>query len=167
MQYPVITTTTDLVFKGTKTFWKTRVNLDLVIVYHPKSHCIELISHHPDVGRECRLYLSSTGLLSKLDHHDLQLRLGEKKEVFIKQKKPVNNQQLIKEVLYSSITNYIQSRIAYSISDDSDPSFVVTLQPLMGDNFVTDTFGQQILDILIPRPASIEVVSPIFQKKIR
>lgn len=166
MQFPVITTNTDLVYKGTKTFWKTRVNLDLVIIYHPKSHCVEVITHHPEIGRECRLYLSSTGLLSKLDHNDLQLRLGEKKEVFIKQKKPVNNQQLLKEVLYSSMTNYIQSRIAYSISDGDEAYFVVTLQPLMGDNVIMDTNGQQTLDILIPRPSSIEDVSPVFQKKI-
>jgi hypothetical protein len=165
MQFPPVHGT-DTIFEGTKTFWKTRVNLDLVIAYHAKSHCIEVIAHHPELGRECRLHLSSILMLSKMDQNDLALRIGEKKEVFIKQKKPVNVQQLTKEVLYTSMTNYIQSRLAYTVAEE-EPLFQISLQVLMGDTAVADANGEMRLDVLIPPPASLDPVVTRFQKRIR
>lgn len=165
MQFPPVHGT-DTIFEGTKTFWKTRVNLDLVIAYHAKSHCIEVIAHHPELGRECRLYLSSILLLSKMDQNDLTLRIGEKKEVFIKQKKPVNVQQLTKEVLYASVTNYVLSRLAYTVAEE-EPLFQISLQVLMGDTAVADANGEMRLDVLIAQPAALDQVVTRFQKRIR
>lgn len=165
MQFPPVHGT-DTIFEGTKTFWKTRVNLDLVIAYHAKSHCIEVIAHHPELGRECRLHLSSILVLSKMDQNDLSLRIGEKKEVFIKQKKPVNVQQLTKEVLYASVTNYVLSRLAYTVAEE-EPLFQISLQVLMGDAVVADGNGEMHLDVLIPQPATLDPVVTRFQKRIR
>lgn len=165
MQFPIVTTGTDTIFEGAKSYWKTRVNLDLIIVYHPKNHCIEVVAHHPDLGKESRLYLSSLLILSKLDQNELQLRLGEKKEVFIKHRKPVNIPLLSKEVLYSSISNYIQSRLLYEVSEAGE-DFSVTMQPLTGDNVVTDDAGSR-LDCLITHPATLDPIMSHFQKKYR
>eukprot|EP01033_Poteriospumella_lacustris_P014183 gene14183-10134_t len=100
-----------------------------------------------------------------MDQNDLALRIGEKKEVFIKQKKPVNVQQLTKEVLYTSMTNYIQSRLAYTVAEE-EPLFQISLQVLMGDTAVADANGEMRLDVLIPPPASLDPVATRFQKRI-
>lgn len=163
MQLPT-TVGLDIIFEGSKTYWKSRVNLDLVFALHPKQQCIEVIAHHPELGKEARLYLISALLIAKMDQTDLQEKLTMKKEVFIKQKKPVNVAQLTKEVLYSSISSYIQSRLQFTVNEE-EGSFTIHMQPMTGDIIIDEASNR--MDVVREKPQVLDEVATRFQKKVR
>src|ERR1700722_6180605 len=93
----ICTDTVSVIFDGAKSFWKTRTNLDVLIVDHPKQLCYEVISYNPTIGVESpRIYLSSLLLGQKIDQVDLQSRVAEKKEALTRAKKTVNSAELTK-----------------------------------------------------------------------
>ncbi len=70
-----------VLFDGAKSFWKTRTNLDILIVEHSKQMCIELIAFNSVLQVEApRIYLSSLLLFSKIDQNEVKEKLTEKKE---------------------------------------------------------------------------------------
>lgn len=162
MQFPNVQSP-EVLFDGSKTFWKTRISLDLVLVLHPRQHCIEIIAHHTELGQVHRLYVSSILVFAKLDQNDLQLRVSEKKEVFIKQRKPVNIPQITKEVIFSCVSNFLQSRLQYSISEDE--TFTIQIQPQLGDTVIEDP-SPHVDFLLGDAPQGLEPFAKSFQKKI-
>lgn len=155
----------ETVFEGSKTYWKSRTNLEIVMVSHTKYLTIELLVFHPDIGKESpRLYFSSLLLAGKIDQNDLQQKLAEKKEAIIRQRKPVNAQQLTKELLNNAIAQYVMSRLQFvTVTEDEEP-FRVFLVPMTGD--VTVDQEKQVLDVIVPMPPNLEPVQSNFQKKL-
>ena len=144
------TDTVSVIFDGAKSFWKTRTNLDVLIVEHAKQLCYELIAYNATVGVEApRIYLSSLLLAQKIDQAEVQARVADKKEALTRAKKTFNAADLTKEVTYGLISQYILARL--SIPNDLPPgTLTVLLMPCSGDKIVdVDT---QRLDIICEKP---------------
>jgi len=160
----VSTQAVETIFEGSKTYWKSRTNLEIVMICHTKYHTIEVLVFHPDIGKESpRLYLNSLLLAGKIDQNDLQQKLAEKKEAIIRQRKPVNAQQLTKELLNNAIAQYVMSRLQFVMETEDQP-FRVFLVPMTGDVIVDQE--KQLLDIIVPMPPNLEPVQSNFQKKL-
>lgn len=160
----ISTQAVEIVFEGSKTFWKSRTNLEIVIVSHTKYLTIEVLVFHPNIGKESpRLYLHSLLLAGKIDQNDLQAKLAEKKEAIIRQRKPVNAQQLTKELLNNAIAQYVMSRLQF-VTETEDEPFRAFLVPMTGDVIVDQE--KQLLDIIVSKPPNLEPVQSNFQKKL-
>ncbi|KAJ1392305.1 hypothetical protein B484DRAFT_408515 [Ochromonadaceae sp. CCMP2298] len=91
----------EVLMDGSQSYWKTRSNLDILIVAHPANLCIELIAYNAEIGVEApRIYISSALLVAKIkpDSVDFKEKLSAWKEILIRQKKTVNIADLRKEV---------------------------------------------------------------------
>lgn len=150
-------------YEGSKTFWKTRTNLEILILSHAKHNCLEVIAFDPEKGVEARpLYIDSILLLSKLDQNKIQLKVEEKKESLIRQKKAADVAQIRKEIVVNGMNQFIISRLQIVDSDDSS-SFHIHLAP-MGEDIINEVTKE--LDVIIPMPIGLEGVTTCFQKKV-
>lgn len=144
------TDTVSVIFDGAKSFWKTRTNLDVLIVEHSKQLCYELIVYNATIGVEApRIYLSSLLLAQKIDQAELQARVADKKEALTRAKKTFNAAELSKEVAYGLISQYILARLSIP-NDLPEGTLTVMLMPCTGDKIVdVDT---QRLDVICEKP---------------
>jgi hypothetical protein len=142
----------ELYFEGSKSYWKLRANIDILIVCHTANHCVEVVVFDPERNIEGnRLYLNSILLASKVDQQELQTKLNEKKETLIRQKKVFNVTILMKELLIQSIVNYILLRL--HIETLTENKFIITLSSQTDDvtyEGVLDVVYPQIPPLLIP-----------------
>jgi hypothetical protein len=57
-----------ILMEGSKTFWRSRICLDIIIVSHPGQKCIELVAYNAIIGVEApRIYISSVLLAVKIN----------------------------------------------------------------------------------------------------
>jgi ribosome-interacting GTPase 1 len=154
----------EILFDGNKPFWKTRTNINVVMVMHTNVQTIEVIGHHPDLDTCSRFYVSSVFLATKIDQNDMQEKINEMKEGFIRQKKPFNARQLSREVLISAMNQFLLSRLQYSCNEESG-TFTVYLQPTNVDVVVDNDL--QLLDVIVSQPSGLPPYQAVFQKKLR
>jgi hypothetical protein len=155
----------DVQYEGSKSFWKTRTNIDILIVNHFKYNCLEIICYDPERGNEAssRIYVNAALLISKIDQNELKKQLEDIKEGNLRQKKSFNASQLQKELLIAAMNTYISSRIQL----DGDPSsgrLKVVLSPLTGDKLDEET---KELDIITSLPTGLSTLSTCFQRKAK
>lgn len=101
-----------IIYDDSKAYWKARTNLDIVIALHKKCACLEVVVYNPELDREApRLYLNALVVNQHLNRAELDKRVNEKKEVFIRSKKPFNAMEITKEVLDEMMQNYVLSRL--------------------------------------------------------
>eukprot|EP01038_Epipyxis_sp_PR26KG_P014847 gene14847-19955_t len=136
-----------VLYQGSRTFWKTRTNLDIIILEHPKHKCLELIPYNIDLAKEApRIYFYSELLKSKLNYNEVSDKVSEKKEKYIREKKSFVAENLTKEVINQMMAQYITSRI--TISNDSN-DFEISLLKNIGDIVDENT---NKLDVVCTRP---------------
>eukprot|EP00599_Poterioochromonas_sp_BG-1_P009676 CAMPEP_0173136304 /NCGR_PEP_ID=MMETSP1105-20130129/2407_1 /TAXON_ID=2985 /ORGANISM="Ochromonas sp., Strain BG-1" /LENGTH=405 /DNA_ID=CAMNT_0014048467 /DNA_START=21 /DNA_END=1238 /DNA_ORIENTATION=- len=153
----------EALYEGSKTFWKTRTNLEILILSHAKHNCLEVIAFDPEKGVEAPpIYLDSVLLHSKLDQNKIQLKVEEKKEALIRQKKAADVVQIRKEIVVNGMNQFIISRLQIVDSDDSS-SLHIHLAP-MGEDVINEVTKE--LDVIIPMPIGLEGVTTCFQKKV-
>lgn len=152
--------------EGSKSYWKARANVDVIIVSHSKHLCVEIIVYDPEKDREAnRIYVSSILLAGKADQVELQAKLAEKKESLIRQKKLVNATQLTKDLLIQSMTNFLLHRL--QITYNTPEKFEIELTPNSSDDTVVED-EKVYLDIVCPvRPTSLVPLETHFSKKFK
>lgn len=125
----------ELYFEGSKSYWKQRANVDILIVCHTSNHCVEVIVFDPERNLEAnRLYLNSVLLASKVDMKELHMKLAERKESLLRQKKKeseFNPISLTKELLIQAMVNFILMRL--QIVTLNEKKFEIALSPMTGD----------------------------------
>ena len=159
----------DVIFDGSKSFWKTRSNLDILVALHKKQMCLELVAYNAEIGVEApRLYMSSMVLAAKVDpeSEDFQQKLSAKKEVFNRQKKAYSLPDLTKEVYNDAMLHMILQRLSVVAEGvDLTTELKVTLIPATGDTTVPD--NDQLLDFMMEKPSTVKPITVTFTKKAR
>ena len=101
-----------LLFDGSKTFWKTRSNLRILIVKHAEVHCLEVISYDPaDAIEFPRIYLDAEMIKSKLVPEIIDKMYVEKKETFNRQKITKNREELLFSIKNQLIMQFAYARV--------------------------------------------------------
>jgi len=157
----------DVLFDGSKAFWKTRSNLDILIASHKKQLCIEVVAYNAEVGVEApRIYLSSMLLSTKINPQSEEFvsKLGAKKEAFNRQKKSYSVPELTKEVYNELILNYIMQRLnVVSEGIDLTKELKMTIAAMTGDTVKEDETGE--VDFIIKAPPNLTPVTVNYTKK--
>ncbi len=154
----------ELFLESSKSYWKVRANVDILIVCHVAAQCIEIVMFDPERNLEAnRLYLNSVLLAGKVDQKELQTKLTEKKESYTRQKKLFCAAQVTKELLMHAMVGYIQIRL--QIVTLTDREFVITLANMSEADIVMPN-GQ--LDVVFPeKPISVTPLECHFAKKFK
>lgn len=160
----------EVLFDGSKSFWKTRTNLDILIASHKKQMCIEVVAYNAEVGVEApRLYLSTMLLSTKINpqSEEFQGKVSTKKEALTRQKKTINSAEITKEVYNEMMLNYILQRLGV-VSDGVDltKELKMTINPLTGDT--TNDNGTGTVDFVLEfPPTGLTPVVVTYTKKAR
>ena len=141
-------TTSIEIYKGTRNFWRQRINIDVNIFEHVDLKVVELIGFSADVHMEVRIYLSYPGLQAVIDLSKLESIVAEKKEENIRRKKAVVDAELRYEAISGIIVDYLLNRLSV-VYDKEKSIFEVHLAALGADE-------NQDLPI-IPEPPGILV----------
>lgn len=148
-------------FNGSKTYWKPRITLDVVIAHHPRAACLEVVVGNPETGAEApRLYLDAKLLMNRQDQVDIRLRVEEKKEHLLRIKHSFDPDHLVLEVMEALMVTYVLSRLDIHASSSA---LSVFLKPQFGDQ-VKDEDGR-LLDTVLPmQPDGIEPIKVTVRK---
>jgi hypothetical protein len=112
----------EVLMEGSKSFWKLRLSLDILIISHPGQKCIELVAYNTEIGVEApRIYISSVLLATKInpDKEDFEEKLKTAQEVFLRQKKTCTDADLRKQVYNELVVSYIMQRLNV-VTEDID-----------------------------------------------
>ncbi len=132
---------------GSKTFWKTRSYLKIIIVNHPKNNCLEIIAYDPADGIEFpRIYLDSLLVITKLDKDAVEKAYGTKKEALIRSKLNKNREEILDEIRVQMMMQYAYSRIQLS-SKEVGKLFKLSLQPTFDDVTVEGDDNNKRIDV--------------------
>jgi len=154
----------EVLHDSSKSFWKTRSNIEILICSHNKYLCIEIIAYNAETGIEApRLYVSSALLATKLNMDDLQNNLVKKKESLIRQKKSFTHPEISKLVYNEMMVNFILTRLNISPGVDLKTDLKMVLTPMVSDE-VTD--GTNELDIICSMPSGLKPVITTYQKNL-
>ena len=142
-----------VLFDGSKTFWKTRSDLRILIIKHVPFNCLEIISYDPVDGIEFpRFYLDSTIINSKFNVEAVEKSYTEQKEVSIRQKKITKDKnEMISTIRNQMITQFVLSRVNFNIEKKSNLK-IVSLQASFEDVEVHSENGMKKLDFEMIKP---------------
>lgn len=151
----------EIIFTGSKNFWKTKTNLEITVIYYKNFQKFEVIAADPaKPSDERRLYADYYILKTKLDHDILERQTLEEHEAILRQKKIVEYIEVQDRVILKLAKDYLLSRLNIVYSTPSSPRDVtgssdwyLTLQPAYNDVIDPDT-GR--LDVLCLRPLELE-----------
>lgn len=131
---------------------------------YPTTGVIELVTFNNDLGLESqRFYFLSQILLSKLSPDEVEAKLRDKKEKFLREKKALNIADLMREVTDYMISQFVISRIGIPESQSKD-AFTIAIIPNFGDTINPATSE---LDFLCEKPDSIVAAELHHVKKSR
>jgi hypothetical protein len=142
-----------ILHKGSKTFWKTRTNLDVVIVHHLKHDCLELIAYNSPTESEApRLYLKYSEVLVKLNLRDINEQLSREKALLMHSYSDYNENDLLRTITNKAVVNYVLSRINMEggLPDNSSKIF---LQPSFDDKVIYIT---NKIDVEMTKPDGMD-----------
>ena len=102
----------EILFQGSKTFWRSRCNLDITIVSHFQMRYIELVFFDAVNGVEYpRMFVDGSECKSKLDRVVFADRLQKHKEDLIRHKTHADTDTLIKKISRDMIVQFFLNRI--------------------------------------------------------
>ena len=115
---------TELVFEGSKFFWRTRNNIDVSIVSHIDSATIEVIAYEPSIDVEAeRIYLSLHVVNSKLNQDEIEAKFS-----FAKQNNVAHTEEFETEVVRRATSDFILNHLFIKEYSKDDRKFAVQLQ---------------------------------------
>ncbi len=150
---------------GSKTFWKTRSYLKIIIVSHPKQNSIEVIAYDPSDGIEFpRIYLNSSLVATKLDDAIVEKTYTTKKEALNRSKISKNRDDLLLEIRTQMMMQYAYARVNLSALDEKLGAMQFCLQPSFDDLLVRDENDTMKIDVERVKPDDLspyEVITTI------
>jgi hypothetical protein len=113
-----------VLYQGIKCFWRTRITLNLIIIYHSNQQTIEVIAIHEKTKQECleRLYLNASRLINTLDPKEIDEKVKEKRIQCEQSNQHYEISSLRIEVQYQCYVDYILSRLNMRLLS-SPPTF--------------------------------------------
>ncbi len=149
---------------GSKTFWKTRNYLKILIINHVKLSCLEVIAYDPADGIEYpRIYLDTALIATKLDQELIEQSYATKKEALNRKKITKSRDELLNEIQTHMIMQFAYVRVNLN-ADSPDGKTFVNLQPSFDDIMVEGIDCEKIdverekPDDLVPFAHTITIV---------
>lgn len=142
-----------IIFDGSISLWRSRTNLDLLIIHHEKHSCIEVVAYNPEVDQEApRLYLDSRVLFATFDEHEIQGKVEEITEQLIRNKNDFDPSQVRIDSMYSLAYSYVKSRLSVESSPSTSTKtvpFTIFLKFKQGDdqNVLKSVFDVSLIPI--------------------
>ena len=144
-----------LVMDGSKTFWKTRNYLKILIVNHPHCDCLEIIAYDPALGVEYpRIYLDVLKINSKLNENIVKAKLCEKQEALNRSKISFTREDLLKEIKLQLATQYAYNRINVEVNPATGGSSFGLLASFE-DVVLEDENCVKRIDVEVDKPSSL------------
>jgi len=138
----------NVVYQGSKLFWRTRHTIDVTIVQHIQSDITEIIAFKPAINVEAkRIYLNSSILRTKLDQVGIDSKFS-----FAKQNDVPISVEFTDSVMNHAITDFILPRLVISELRKEERHFVVALEFRSSDK--TSENGEDSIDDLLCLPAA-------------
>lgn len=110
-----------ILFAGSKTFWRFGAHLDILIVLHKLFDCVEVLSYHHKLCKQSpRIYLNYRALVDRIDNEILEFKVKAKQEEYIRRHKDYNLEDIYQTIAHSMICNYIFSRLDYMENPESN-----------------------------------------------
>ena len=114
----------DLIFQGSKFFWRTRNNIDVAIVSHNDLATTEVIAYDPTLNKESeRIYLNSNILYSMMNQAEIEAKFS-----FAKQNDVPHTAKFVADVVNDAISHYLLNRLFIKAYSKEDIRFAVQLQ---------------------------------------
>eukprot|EP00981_Chlorochromonas_danica_P003177 scaffold633_cov288-Ochromonas_danica.AAC.12 len=172
----------EIIFTGSKNFWKTKTNLEIVIVFHPSFHLFEIIASDPaSPSDEERLYVDYPRLRSKLDHELVEKATLAEQEAQLLESKVVDCGEVQEEVVLRLAKDYLLARLQMTYASPSAsgtsygeqeggggggsvPGWRISLQPAVDDRLPSGDEPRSLntsttSDLLCSRPNDLPVVN--------
>ncbi len=130
-----------IIYEGSKTFWKTRSNIDFCIVHHIDHDCLEIVAYNSSTQVEAqRLYVNFLHILKKLLNqevfHDDVLK---EKELAIRRRTYFDIIGVENKVSDEFIVQYILSRVNIKLNSVLVGKTEIFLQPGFDDVVMFNT----------------------------
>jgi len=148
--------------------------MELFVVNHKTFNIIEIVCYNSKVHKESpRIYVNTAIMFTKFKEDEIAEAIRSKKEVFIRQRKPVDVKKITNEVMNKFAVQFILSRLVVS---EAGENFRVDLRPLVSDSTkqvdikkisedgIETTEQANVLDIIEPIPNGLKCLNITFYK---
>lgn len=176
----------DILYEGTKNYWRTRTMIDIIIAHHIYHHSIEIIAYSPELDMEAnRIYIDYENLIKNLNKSYVEDKLSEEIEILLRQKIKYCRKDVVTKVNNSIIANNIQCQLEI-YNEKSDKDFYVSLKydfgidvvPLLAANMISGLNSDEeksdrlrelvkLEEILIPKPILLDPLETVHFKQSR
>lgn len=131
-----------VIYEGSKNLWRQRLTIDIYIVKHCKLHILEVVCFLPHSSVEVpRVYISFQALVPILDEKEIEEKCNSRREFFLRQRKPVENDSILEKVTEDLAVAYIVSKIdLQSVSADHGHLISIDSKSHKGDVHIKDIF---------------------------
>lgn len=141
----------EICLSDSKTYWRPRATVDIVIAHHIKVSCYEIIVYNPELDKETpRLYIDEQTLRMHIDPVELARKVAEMKEHELRCRHSFHLSEATKGIEDKMIMNYLYSRINIDTAVDAQTASAVLLSPQTGDTVVDEITRR--LDIILLTP---------------
>jgi hypothetical protein len=121
----------EILFDGSKNFWRQKINPSIIFALHLNSKCVELIISNNGLEAP-RLYVDWTALKTKIDGTNFKEKLANKKEILIRQHKPIVENIVTKQLYNEMMNQYLISRLNV-LGNWNEKEFLIELMVNIGD----------------------------------
>lgn len=125
----------EMLYSGSKHFWKARCHVEFNIMWHKEIHLIEVANFHIDLHEEGqRIYIDASKIFAEVDKAEVEARVRQKQEELMRQRKPrVMSEELAKTITAQLAVQLIVSRAVIDPNPTEEFKFRVNIQMLSGD----------------------------------
>lgn len=114
----------ELLFQGSKFFWRTRNNIDVTIVSHGDLATTEVIAYEPSIDVEAEhIYLNSVILHSRLNQSDIEAKYS-----FAKQNNLAHTVEFEADVVKRATSDFILNHLIIKLFSKEEKTFEVIFQ---------------------------------------
>lgn len=152
-------------YNGVKYFWKNRLTVDVYIFRHENSTppIYEIICYNPKLYVEApRIYCSVPSVLECIEPSEIERRINEKKEAFLRRKNEFSLEDLTEEAISENVAKFLTTRIIEADAENKY-SFQVALAPLLGDKVSEDNTSK--LQFIVEKPENLHAQAISFPRK--
>jgi hypothetical protein len=155
----------EIIYHGSKKFWRTGDYLDIIIVLHERYNCIEVISYNPELNVEAnRIYLNYELLEKNISENHLNQKIYDTKEVLTRNKESYDNDKVARIVVNSIICNNISSQLLIANEKSAD-QFYTYFKEDFGINPFKDWEDQYDENIIREKPDHLRPLRTVNYKR--
>lgn len=105
----------EVIYEGSKFFWRTRNTVDIVVVLHAELQILEIVAYEPNLDVEApRIYLNRNILDSMLDQNEINAKIR-----FAQQNNVPTTERFVQGLWNTAINDFLLPRVGVHFSEDN------------------------------------------------